>query len=569
MIMTNLQKVSKIMGSLLMLSGCISSLLLSACESPEIVSSVLIEIRPLDDTIQNDPQHALTGTGQITITPYDIAGDVLYTGVSFDLAARQGDVPGLPLGQWRFYVTGNHNNKPVFGVSAPFEVKDNQAISTVTLIGRSQCTGLLPYIVGPEGVGGSSDLEQGYDGSSAVALADGRVLILGGGLIDQSSGRLISVSRDIQIYDPKHGVVTMAAELLSVPRAFHQVTTLDDQRILITGGVSAVSGGQYVVDQSAEMITISENGSLTISQPFLMGTGSSPARYDHLQVKLNDGSVLIAGGRDSSGTILSSATRYFPTDGTFVEQGSMNTPRTAASISALNRSSELAAVIGGISDVGPTNKVEFFTVRSDAGCVPSPTPDRRLGCFTAQPDLNRPRWGHQSAKLNDGSVLIVGGFQGGDLEVPREPIAAIEHLQFISKTEMGITTLSVQINPSVGNLAVSRGRSALGYLLEGDSEQLLLIGGEGSGSQSDVSIINANNLALGIASAAEVRPTCPLSESRYRPMSVTTPEGAVMVFGGVMRGLDSAGALKYTTSRRIEMIYPTVNDIRQVIPSID
>ena len=558
-------RASKTLRLGLVTSALISTLsLFVACESNEVVSRVLIDIRTLDDTNTGGP-YALNGPGELTLTPYDLTTNTLYNSVSFNLADKEGEVPALPLGRWQFLVTGQQGGDQIFGVSAPFDVDSYEGVSALAIVGKSQCTGLLPALRGPNGVEGTSDLARSYDGSAAVALADGRVLILGGGSINTSTGDLEMASDEIQVYDPRYGIVSVVSERLSVPRAFHRATLLNDRRILVTGGVKSVINGQYLVDGTAEVISVNDDGSLSTSGPIPMdgGLASDTGRYQHMQVLLNDGTVLIAGGRDTSGP-LSSSTRFFPQTNLFVVQGDLNTPRADASITLLKRTQEKALISGGLSDSGPLASTEIFTTNPGAGCVPTPTTDGSVGCFTLSASLNRPRWAHNSALLEDGSVLLVGGYQSGDRTTPREAISVIEQFKFIIVTDAAgnPTSANITVQDAVGLLTNTRGRAGFAMLREGNSrDKFVLIGGETGGSTAAVSIINTNNLSQGIGTQVELAPTCPLSEDRYRPMTVTTPEGAIMILGGIKRGD------VYIPSRRIEVIYPQVNNISLVLNS--
>ena len=544
----------------------IACLSLSACGSDEVVSSVLINILSLEQTIGGD-SHELTGPGEITITPYDVNANTLYTSVSFDLNAREGEIPPLPLGTWKFYVTGQQNNESIFGVSTPFEVSDYQQVLAPTIVGKSKCTGLLPPLQGPPGIEGSSDLARSYDGSTAVSLDDGRVLIIGGGTISSNSGQLNAVSGDIQYFDPTYGIVRVDNAQLGVPRAFHHSTMLDDGRILIAGGVSGITAdGQYIVDNSAEIITINPDGTLAISPVISM----DKPRYKHIQLKLNDGTVLLAGGIDSTGTILSSTTRFFPETGTFVAQGNLNTPRVESAGSVLMRNSEKALITGGLSDSGVLSSTELFTTAPNAGCAPTPT--NVTGCFMMSTSLNRPRWGHNMSLLDDGSILIMGGFQDGTFTSPRGEINTLEQYKFEITYDANGNPANAMPNviDSVGRLASSRGRAAIAKLSPNrDNEQIAFIGGEVTSSKSAISLINAKSLGLGLTQQVELTPTCPMSEDRLRPMAVSTPEGSIMIFGGIKRGLNpSTNTPVYIASRRIEIIYPSINNLTQAIPSL-
>jgi hypothetical protein len=561
-ILNHIQILKLALVGLLISTGC-----LVACNDDEVVSSVLIDIIPLEQTVGGE-SHELNGSGTLTVTPYDVNTNTLYTSVTFDIAARTGEIPPLPLGTWKFYVDGVHNGQSIFGVSTPFEVNDFQQVLAPTIVGKSRCTGLLPPLRGPEGIVGSSDLARAYDGSDAIALDDGRVLILGGGSVDISSGQINTVSSDIQYFDPKYGVVRIAPTQLGIPRAFHHATRLNDGRILVAGGVSGITAdGQYIVDNTAEIITVNDDGSLSISAPIPM----DKPRYQHMQILLKDGSVLLAGGLDATTGILSSATRYFPETGIFIAQGNLNSPRVEASISPLLRNSEKAIITGGLTESGVLSSTELFTTDPTVGCVPTPTAS--TGCFSMSTSLNRPRWGHNSAMLDDGSVLIVGGFEGGSQTAPRDEISTVEQYKFkITYDEFGEPkSAMVLVQDSVGRLASSRGHGTLVQLNpQAKIDQFAFVGGEVSSSKAAVSLINAQALSQGIdGGQIDLQPICPLSEDRYRPMAVTTPEGSVMIFGGVKRGNDpSNGTTVHIASRRIEVIYPAVDNISQSIPQL-
>lgn len=541
--------------------------LLSACDDDGVVSSVTIDMIPLEQTLGGEA-HELSGSGIFSVTPYDVNANTLYTSVNFDIASGSGEIPPLPLGTWKFYVNGQHNGQAFFGVSTPFEVSDYEQVLVPTFFGKSECTGLLPPLRGPAGIEGSSDLARSYDGAEAIALEDGRVLVIGGGSIDILSGQLNAVSQDIQYYDPTYGVVRVSPTQLSVPRAFHHATLLKDGRILVAGGISGITaGGQYIVNNTAELISVNADGSLLITGPVSM----DKPRYQHNQVLLNDGSVLLAGGLDANSSILSSATRYFPDTGTFVAQGNLNTPRVDSSMAALKRNVEKALITGGMSETGSVASTELFTTDTGAGCVPTPTDT--IGCFVNSEALNRPRWGHSTAVLEDGSVLMVGGFQNGSLLAPRDAINTLEQYKFqITRDSNGnAISATVVIQDAAGILSNSRGHGTLVRINPKQTiDQFAFVGGKNSSSTTTVEIISAQALSQGLMGAqASVNLTCPLSEDRMRSMAVTSPEGGVMIFGGVKQGNDpSSGSIVNIASRRIEMIYPTINNIAQAIPAL-
>lgn len=566
MCMRRERSTSSVLGSLgvsvALIFGAVQCL--SGCDSNEIVSSVLIDVKTLDD-ITTGQSYPLNGPGELVVTPYDVNSKLLYNSVTLDLSQKAGDIPGLPLGQWRFIISGNQGGDQLFGVSAPFEVSDNEGVSALAIVGKSHCTGLLPLLSGPSGVEGTSDLARSFGGSAAVALPDSRVLILGGGQVNPNTGMLEqgSASNEIQIYNPRYGVVSLSPQGLSIGRAFHRATLLDDGRILVTGGVSSVINGQYAIDSTAELISVNDDGTLSTSGPIAMNSAGLPVdagRYQHMQQMLSDGSVLLAGGVGASG-VLSSSVRFFPATNSFIQQGDLNTPRVEAGVSELRRTQELALITGGIAESGPLATTEIFTINPSAGCAPTPTPDGSIGCFTQSAQLNRPRWAHNSALIEDGSVLIVGGFQGGDRQAPSDELSVMELFKFVIVNDANGNPISanITVQDGAGLLATARGRASLSPLREsGAQTKFVLAGGEARGSKSAVSIIDTTALGQGISNQAELKPICPLSEDRYHPMTVTTAEGGVMILGGVKRG----GT--YVPSRRVEMVYPQVNNLSLV-----
>jgi hypothetical protein len=142
----------------------------------------------------------------------------------------------------------------------------------------------------------------------------------------------------------------------------------------------------------------------------LTGTGSmNPALTGPVAVWLDDGRVLLTGGRQKNAggiTLLRSqaAEIYDPNQGKFVPTGSMADPRAGHTATKLNDGRVL--VVGGIdaSDgFGNLASAELY--------------DPATGKFTATGSLAQGRAHHTATLLNDGRVLIAGGYGGGTLSL--------------------------------------------------------------------------------------------------------------------------------------------------------
>ena len=192
---------------------------------------------------------------------------------------------------------------------------------------------------GDQGVGGKgSATAELYDpstgaftqtGSMAVArfrhtatlLKDGRVLIVGGVPLDSS----IPTST-AELYDPATGIFTTTTGGMTTAREEHAATLLNDGTVLITGGESPVMGSSDLqLTATAEVYNPSPG--------LFVPTGSmTEARDLHTATLLMDGTVLIAGGGNSSAT----AELYDLTPNSFTKTGGMEFGRAGHTATAMS-----------------------------------------------------------------------------------------------------------------------------------------------------------------------------------------------------------------------------------------
>jgi hypothetical protein len=221
----------------------------------------------------------------------------------------------------------------------------------------------------------------------AVALADGRVLLLGGYsyLPDGQWGDLYGA----QLYDPQTGTFSKTGEIVGTP-LFDTATLLTDGRVLLASGATAT--GQPVA--SAELY---DPNTGTFSMTGSMNT----VRESATATLLADGRVLIAGGYGGSGD-LSSAELYDPKTGKFRKTGSMTVARQAAIATRLKDGRVI--IIGGDGPASDLTSAELY--------------DPRTGTFSPTGPTARGRGTYSTAiTLADGRVFVVGGDGGGAAEL--------------------------------------------------------------------------------------------------------------------------------------------------------
>ncbi len=224
--------------------------------------------------------------------------------------------------------------------------------------------------------------------AAAIRLRDGRVLICGG----TATGEIGGVLSSAEIYDPVARTFTPTGSM-TVPRTGQTITMLRDGRVLLTGGDQNAGFRSQLA--SAE---IYDPGSGTFS-----ATGSmSTPREGHTATMLRDGRVLVAGGSPNGIQTTGSAEIYDPAGGRFSNTGHLNQPRVAHVAALLGTGKVLIA--GGGRGGMPGGYISYDTAEMY---------DPSTRTFTAiHAHMKSDRVGAAAVKLNDGRVLIVGGKSG-------------------------------------------------------------------------------------------------------------------------------------------------------------
>jgi hypothetical protein len=245
------------------------------------------------------------------------------------------------------------------------------AILAVSLA-MPQSASAAPGIWSPTG-----SLKTAREWHTATPLVDGRVLVAG--------GFANNITASAELYNPATGTWT-DADNLSVARHSHTATLLDDGRVLVVGGYGV-------------------SAPLSSAQRYNPGTGHwentnplTTARYLHTATRLADGRVLVAGGENNISGRLSSAQIYNPATGTWANTGSLATARYGHTATLLADGRVLVA--GGYDNSDDwTASAEIFNPVADGG----------FGAWSGTGSLGTARYYHTATLLTNGRVLVAGG----------------------------------------------------------------------------------------------------------------------------------------------------------------
>jgi Galactose oxidase, central domain/Kelch motif len=226
----------------------------------------------------------------------------------------------------------------------------------------------------------TGDMAQSRGGHTATLLADGTVLVAGGGR--QANGG--TVLSGAELYDPNTGSFTPTGNM-TLARFRHTATLLKNGKVLIAGGLLTSPSANPTA--SAEVYDPA-TGAFTAT-----GSMAIP-RENHTATLLADGRVLIVGGlttqSDSSLKNAGSAEVYNPSAGTFSDAGQMAAARSGHAAALLPNGNVL--ICGGGDD--------DFTAELY---------DPATNSFTITGNMQVGRSGHTATVLLLGSVVVIGG----------------------------------------------------------------------------------------------------------------------------------------------------------------
>ncbi len=213
-------------------------------------------------------------------------------------------------------------------------------------------------------------------------LPDGKVLVTGG-----SDG--FSYFASAEIYDSASGTFS-ATGSMNIPRAWHTATLLPEGKILIAGGFN--SGSTPEPFESSELYDPA-TGTFSFAGRFSPVGSATAWHYEHQAALLQNGKVLIAGGRGYGGAT-ADAQLYDPATDTYTAVGPMNDRREELSATLLEDGTVLIA--------GGQNGPALVFARAELY-------DPASGTFSYTGSMSTGRALLTATLLQDGRVLVAGG----------------------------------------------------------------------------------------------------------------------------------------------------------------
>ncbi|CAF1130967.1 unnamed protein product [Adineta ricciae] len=255
--------------------------------------------------------------------------------------------------------------------------------------------------------------------------------------IDRLSTNVLLIARDktVDLYDPIKEKINSTINM-NIPCAWHKSSTINisgNIKTLLSGGVPGNWSSAFL--SSANLFDSSNN-------TFIL-RHMSVARYYHTSTSLPNGNILIAGGQTMGNGVLNSLELFNSSSNSFV---------TIAATMSNNRYYHTATYIPSIQSIlfaggyisGNINTYDLFNVTTLT--------------FVRNGTLKYARCAHTATLLNDGRILLVGGYPS------MNQVEIFNPLTF---------TFSVAAN-------LSTGRSYHTATLLDHSGQVLVCGGDGA-----------------------------------------------------------------------------------------
>ena len=326
---------------------------------------------------------------------------------------------------------------------------------------------------------------------TATLLQDGRVFVAGGFVVQPDSPQSDVEHLDTaETYDPATGAWT-PADSMTLPRAQHTATLLDDGAVLIAGGNGSGAGNKR--RSSAKVYDPSTDSWASAGK-------MEEKRVHHAATHLSDGRVLVAGGWGESRGTPDSAEVYDPSTGVWSQTGSMSIERDCPTLTLLEDGRVL--VTGGFDAA----TAEVY--------------DPSDGTWTETGAMQKERRWHTATLLDDGRVLVAGGLRNR------------EGMEYQALRTVEIWDPASDAWTQVEDMSEERGQHTATRLPDG---RVLVVGGLKEGYLMGAFVFSG----VGIASAEVYDPSSDawspvesMSQNRAYHAAVLLDDDRVLVIGG-------------------------------------
>ena len=221
---------------------------------------------------------------------------------------------------------------------------------------------------------------------SSTQIDNNHILVTGGTMLDTDLN-------SAEILDLSTGLWENTASM-NQKRRDHMATQLDDGRVLVAGGVVKTTQADGSV--STQYLSSVEIYDPTTASWSAAASMNSP-RSNAIMIKLTDGRVLVASGNSVNYTSLTSAEIYDPSADSWTPAGTMlSTASNRADATLLNNGKVFIGPGQPSYVFGPVNNAQIYDPNSNT--------------WIATAVMNTPRFYPSSTTLNDGTVLVAGGY---------------------------------------------------------------------------------------------------------------------------------------------------------------
>ena len=326
-------------------------------------------------------------------------------------------------------------------------------------------------------------------GHTATLLADGKVLVVGSG--------------PSELYEPETPAASWSyTGSLNLVRHYDNATLLPDGKVLVVGAQEV-----ELYDPSAG--TWSVNGTLKVP------------RQSYTATLLGNGKVLVAGGHEiigdeSAPELTNTAELYDPATGESRFTGNSNVLRAGHAAKLLHNGKVLFA--GGVTKGRVGDRIEEFTTNT------AELYDPATGQWSLTGNLSTARTSHAAALLQNGMVLVAGGYLAGG---PGD--------DYLASAE--VYDPSTETWSSTGSLNTPRGYHTLTTLANGT---VLVSGGEGNAFPFKLNTAEIYNPATWLWST-----TGTFNTARGHHTATLLSTGQVLVVGGITNSAVSNSAELY------------------------